>query len=146
VITIGPVTGAGPLSQAMATAASGMSSQAVRLRVAAENMTNAASTAAVPGGAPYQRKTVLFEQSLDRATGAHLVRTGRVSFDQRPFRMEYDPSHPAADERGYVQMPNVDPLIEEADMRAAQRSYEASVAVMQNARSLYAKTIDILRS
>ena len=145
-IRLGPVSGAGPLVQAMATAASGMSTQATRMRVAAENIANASSTAAVPGGDPYRRKLITFDRAMDRATGAQLVRMDSIRPDSRAFRTQYDPAHPAADERGYVKLPNVDPLIEQADLRAAGRSYEASIAVMQQARSLYGKTLDILRS
>jgi len=145
-IRIGPVSGVGPLTQAMATAASGMSTQAIRMRVAAENIANASSTAAVAGGDPYRRKMITFDRAVDRATGAQLVRFDAMRPDQRDFRTSFDPGHPAADERGYVKLPNVDPLIEQADMRAAGRSYEASIAVMQQARALYGKTLDILRS
>jgi len=145
-LRIAPITGSGPLVQAMATAASGMSTQATRMRVAAENIANAQSTAAVPGGDPYRRKLVTFGQMMDRGTGAELVRLDNIRPDPRDFRTQYDPSHPAADERGYVKLPNVDPLIEQADMRGAARSYEASIAVMQQARTLYSKTLDILRS
>ncbi len=144
-LTIAPVTGTGPLTQALATAASGMSTQAVRMRLAAENMTNATSTAATPGGDPYQRRIMSFSQRLDRATGAKTVQVGPITRDTRPFRTEYDPAHPAADERGYVKLPNISPLIEQADLRNAQLSYEAAIAVMQQARSLYSKTLDILK-
>jgi len=145
-LRVPPVSGSGPLAQAMATAASGMSSQATRMRVAAENIANAHSTAAAPGGDPYRRKLVSFGRMVDRGTGAELVRTGDIRGDQRGFRTQFDPAHPAADERGYVKLPNVDTLIEQADLRAAGRSYEASVAVLQQARALYGKTLDILRS
>jgi len=145
-LRIAPVTGSGPLVQAMATAASGMSTQATRMRVAAENIANAQSTAAVPGGDPYRRKLVTFSQMVDRGTGAELVRLDNIRSDPRDFRTVYDPAHPASDERGYVKLPNVDPLIEQADMRTAARSYEASISVMQQARTLYSKTLDILRS
>lgn len=145
-IRVEPIGGTGPLTQAMATAASGMNTQAVRMRVAAENIANAASTAATPGGDPYRRKLVSFRQQVDRSTGAQLVQTGSITGDRREFRTQYDPAHPAADERGYVKMPNVDSLLEQADLRTAQRSYEAGIAVMQQAKSLYGKTLDILRS
>ncbi|MBK1660037.1 flagellar basal body rod protein FlgC [Paracraurococcus ruber] len=140
-----PVGGVGAIGQAMATAASGMSAQAVRMRLAAENLTNAESTAAVPGGDPYSRRVLTFEQQVDRASGARLVVPGRITRDPGEFRLEYDPGHPAADARGYVKLPNVQPLVEQADLRAAQVSYEASVAVVQQARSMYAKTLEILK-
>lgn len=141
-----PVSGAGPLTQAMATAASGMNTQALRMRVAAENIANASSTAAVAGGDPYRRKLVSFGRMVDRSTGAQLVRMDNIRGDTRDFRTQFDPAHPAADEKGYVKLPNIDPLIEQADMRGASRSYEASISVMQQARALYGKTLDILRS
>jgi flagellar basal-body rod protein FlgC len=145
-IRLNPVSGAGPLTQAMATAASGMNTQALRMRVAAENIANAHSTAAVAGGDPYRRKLVTFGRMVDRSTGAQLVRMDSIRGDQRDFRTQFDPAHPAADEVGYVKLPNVDPLIEQADLRGAGRSYEASISVMQQARALYGKTLDILRT
>lgn len=144
-IRIGPITGAGPLTQAMATAASGMSTQSVRMRLAAENLTNANSTAATPGGEPYRRRFMGFEQRVDRATGARLVQPGRVTQDQSDFRTVHDPNHPAADASGYVKMPNVSGLIEQADLRTAQLSYEASMSVLHQARTLYAKTLEIMK-
>ncbi|PHK93718.1 flagellar basal body rod protein FlgC [Pseudoroseomonas rhizosphaerae] len=145
-IRLNPVSGAGPLTQAMATAASGMSTQALRMRVAAENIANATSTASVAGGDPYRRKLLTFGRMVDRSTGAELVRMDSIRGDQRDFRTRFDPAHPAADETGYVKLPNVDPLIEQADLRGAGRSYEASISVMQQARALYGKTLDILRA
>jgi flagellar basal-body rod protein FlgC len=130
----------------MATAASAMRAQSVRLRVVAENLANANATSSVPGGDPYQRKTVSFEQSVDRATGAATVAVGRISTDPAPFRTVYDPSHPAADAQGYVRMPNVSEVVEVADMREAERSYEANLATLGQARSMIAKTLDILKA
>jgi flagellar basal-body rod protein FlgC len=143
---ISPITGVGPLSQAMATSASGLRAQATRLRIVAENLANASSTAATPGGDPYQRKTVTFEQAVDKATGASLVVPGQVGTDPSPFRTEYDPSHPAADAQGYYKMPNVSEAVETADMRESERSYEANLAALTQTRQLLAKTLDILKA
>jgi flagellar basal-body rod protein FlgC len=143
---ISPISGQGSLAQAMATAASAMRANATRLRVVAENLANANSTAATAGGAPYQRKTMSFEQAVDRETGAATVNPGRISTDPAPFRSVYDPSHPAANAQGYVQMPNVSEAIEAADMREAERSYEANLATLSQARSMLAKTLDILKA
>jgi flagellar basal-body rod protein FlgC len=115
------------------------------MRLAAENLTNAGSTAAVAGGDPYRRRFMSFQQRVDRVTGAQLVQPGRVSTDQSDFQSIHDPSHPAADATGYVKMPNVSPLIEQADLRGAQLSYEAAMSVLQQARVLYAKTLDIMK-
>jgi flagellar basal-body rod protein FlgC len=130
----------------MASAASGMRAEAVRSRVVAENLANANSTAADANGQPYQRRILTFEQAVDQATGAVIVRATRTITDQKPFRTIYDPSHPAADANGYVKLPNVSEMVEEADGREAERTYEANLATMTQARSMYAKTLDILKS
>ena len=70
-------------------------------------------------------------------------RTGHVTVDPTPFRTVYDPSHPAADANGYVKLPNVSEMVEVADMREAERSYEANLASLSQARSMIAKTLDI---
>ncbi len=143
---ISPVMGFGSLSQTMATAASGMRAQTLRLRSVAENLANANSTAANAGGDPYQRKMTTFEQAVDKATGASIVRVGQVVTDQTPFRKVYDPSHPAAGSDGYVMLPNVSEEVEAADMREAARSYEANLATLTQARSMFTKTLDILKA
>src|SRR5579871_5768513 len=134
---VSPINGVGALSQAMATAASGMRAQTLRLRTVAENLANANSTAGTAGGSPYQRKMTTFEQAVDKATGASVVQVGAVVADQAPFRKVYDPSHPAAGPDGYVQMPNVSEEVEAADMREAGRSYEANLASLTQARSMF---------
>jgi len=68
-----------------------------------------------------------------------------VGEDMGDFRLEYDPGHPGADEDGYVKMPNVNSLVEAMDMREAGRSYDANLNVMQQARSMLGRTIDMLR-
>ncbi len=126
-------------------AASGMRAQAVRLRVVAENLANAEATAATPGGNPYRRKLVVFENLLDRESGTVLPKAVRLLRDQAPFRLRYEPGHPAADDRGFVKYPNVNPLIELMDMREAQRSYEANLNLLATARGLLLRTLDLLR-
>jgi len=74
------------------------------------------------------------------------VKVDRVDFDKKPYRVEYDPGHPAADADGNVKLPNVDMLVELADMRETNRSYEANLQVVKQARSLISMTIDLLRS
>jgi flagellar basal-body rod protein FlgC len=136
----------GPLSQAMASAASGMRAEALRARMVAENLANANSTATGPNGEPYQRKLMTFAQAIDQATGAVVVKVGRTVADTTPFRTIYDPSHPAADATGYVKLPNVSEMVEEGDGREAERSYEANLATMSQARSMFSKTLDILKA
>ena len=135
-----------PLQVTMKVAASGLQAQSDRVRVVSENMANAQSTAKTAGADPYTRKTVSFESEIDRLTGANLVKIESVDFDRSPFRLEHDPGHPAADEAGYVKLPNVNLLIEMADMREANRSYEANLQVIKQAREMISMTIDLLRS
>lgn len=134
------------LANSMRVSAAAMTAQGVRLRTIAENLANADSTAQTPGGEPYRRKIVTFRNEMDRAIGARTVRADRVTQDRSEFRRRYDPQHPAADGEGYVQLPNVNSLIEAMDMREAQRSYEANLNMIEVARGMVARTIDILRS
>jgi flagellar basal-body rod protein FlgC len=127
-------------------AASGLEAQSMRMRVVSENMANAESTGKTPGANPYTRKTIGFSTELDERLGINLVQVDRIGFDRRPYHMKYDPGHAAADANGYVKMPNVNMLVEIADMRETARSYEANLQVMKQARELISMTIDMLRS
>lgn len=132
------------LNTALKISAAGMRAQSTRVRVAAENLANANSAAEAPGLDPYRRQTPVFANSLDRSTGAHLVSVSRIALDPSAFALKYDPGHPAADAKGYVALPNVNPLIEMMDLREAQRSYEANLGALDAARSLSAATLRIL--
>jgi flagellar basal-body rod protein FlgC len=129
----------------MQIAASGMRAQGERLRVIAENVANASSTGTSPGADPYRRREVLFKNVLDRASGLELVKNVGVRDDMSAFGREYNPTHPAADQDGYVKTPNVKSLIEMVDMREAQRSYDANLSVLDSARNMVARALDILR-
>lgn len=133
------------LEQAMQLAAKGMRAQGVRMRVISENLANAETTGSRPGEAPYRRQVVTFKNEIDRASKLKHVAVGGVVPDTSDFRLKYDPSHPAADQNGYVQLPNVNTLIEMMDMREAQRSYEANLGVIEMSRSMLMRTIDLLR-
>jgi flagellar basal-body rod protein FlgC len=124
---------------------SGMRAQAGRMRVVAENLANANSTGATPNDPPYRRQIPTFKDELSRADGINLVHLGQTIKDNSNFKLRFDPSHPAADATGYVRLPNVDPLVETMDMREAMRNYEANLDVIQAARSMITKTIDLLR-
>jgi flagellar basal-body rod protein FlgC len=137
---------ADPMQVALKVAASGLEAQSRRMLIVSENLANASTTGDTPGAAPYTRKTVSFESALDNASGANLVQVDRVDLDKKPYRVEYDPGHPAADANGNVKLPNVDMLVELADMRETNRSYEANLQVVKQARSLISMTIDLLRS
>jgi flagellar basal-body rod protein FlgC len=134
-----------PLQTVLRIAGAGLEAQSARLRVASENLANSESTGKTPGSDPYSRKTVTFASELDRASGASLVKVDQIGTDHAPFRIEYDPYHPAADKAGYVKYPNVNMLIEMADMREANRSYEADLQVIKQARQMISMTIDLLR-
>lgn len=132
--------------KSLAVAASGLKAQSGRMRVIAENLANADSTADKPGADPYRRKVPTFSQRFDREIGASVVQLGAVKRDQSAFRTKFDPGNPAADEAGQVKMPNVDGLIETMDMREAQRSYEANLNVVTATRRMISRTLDILRA
>lgn len=134
------------LKAAMRLAQSGMTAQSVRMRIAAENMANVHSTGRTPGSDPYVRKTVSFESELDDALGVDLVKIDEIGEHKAPFRLERDPGHPAADDGGWVKLPNVDPLIELADMREASRSYIANLQVLKGARESISMVLDLLRA
>ena len=128
------------LMKSLALAASGMQAQAGRLRHVSENIANADT----PG---YHRKTVSFEElagaKADEA-GA-LVTLGAVQLDRTALARIYDPSHPMADESGYHDGSNVDLMIEIADAREAQRSYEANLKMFDQARQMSSSLIEMLR-
>jgi flagellar basal-body rod protein FlgC len=133
------------LMQSLMISAAGMKVQGERLRVVAENLANADSVAETEGGDPYRRKTITFRNELDRQLGFETVQVDRVGTDRSDFRMKYEPGNPAADEKGYVKLPNVNSLIEMTDMREAQRSYEANLRAIEVARNMLQRTIDLLR-
>jgi flagellar basal-body rod protein FlgC len=121
-----------------------MQAQATRLRVVAENLSNADSTGTSPGADPYRRKTVTFANQMDRSLGAEMVRASRIGTDPEDFPQRFDPGHPAADANGYVKLPNVDPVIEAMDMREASGSYSANLAVLETTRGMLTRTIQAL--
>lgn len=127
-------------------AASGLRAQNARMQIISENIANADSTATTPGGDPYRRKVATFRSEYDRALGAEVVAPGKVRRDSSDFAVRYDPGHPAADEKGYVKLPNVNSLVETMDMREAQRSYEANLNVISATRRMVLRTLDILRA
>jgi flagellar basal-body rod protein FlgC len=133
------------LMKSLTISASGMKAQGTRLRVIAENLANANSTAPQPGQLPYRRKVVTFQDHFDRAAGVETVGVKKVDVDRSDFQRRYDPGHPSADAEGYVLYPNVRPIIETMDMHEAQRSYEANLNVLDASRTMLMRTIDLLR-
>jgi flagellar basal-body rod protein FlgC len=133
------------LDRALSISAAGMSAQSTRLRVVAENIANRDSTGQSPGADPYRRKTVSFGSRVDRSLGVETVQVSRFGRDQRDFPERFEPGHPAADARGYVKTPNVDSLVENMDMREANRSYSANLAVLETTRGMLMRAIETLR-
>jgi len=134
-----------PLQATLRIAGSGMEAQSTRLRIISENIANAQSTGASPGADPYSRKTITFDSEVDRSAGAQLVRVKRIGVDPSPFRLETDPGSPAADAGGIVKLPNVDILVELADMREANRTYEANLQVAKQSGELMSMTVNLLK-
>ena len=135
---IKPVSG---VAQAIATSA--LRAQQGRMRIIAENMANANSTSRTAGGDPYRRQAPVFNAvKIDGGMG---VRMARVEQDMSDFKSEYDPGHPSADAKGYVKTPNVNTLVEALDMKEAQRAYEANLNVIETARAMETRTLDLLK-
>ena len=129
---------------AMTVAASALRAQQARMRIIAENMANADSVASTAGGDPYRRQIPVFSP-VTLTDGSKGVKMSSVAPDQTPFKSQFQPGAPSADAKGYVKMPNVDPLIEALDMRDAQRAYEANLSVIETSRSMQSSILDLLK-
>lgn len=132
--------------------ASGLAAERLRMDTIASNIANVSTTRG-ENGKPYVRKIAVFQENLKRATGDFQenndeflgVKAVGIVEDQSPLRRVYDPSHPDADEEGYVTMPNVNILNEMADMIAASRAYEANVNTMNAEKGMFSKALEIGR-
>lgn len=140
----------------MEISATGLTANRVAMDVTAENLANAQTTRGADGQ-PYRRKAVVLQEIPQTGFGAQLssamgrasapggVEVAQVAEDSTPGRRVYDPSHPDADAQGYVTMPNVDTVTEMVDLISSQRAYEANVTAMQASKTMFSKTIDLLR-
>ncbi|MFN3263079.1 MAG: flagellar basal body rod protein FlgC [Pikeienuella sp.] len=126
------------LLKGMAAAASGMNAQSTRLRIVSENIANADT----PG---FRRKLVSFEAMVNGSDDSRAVAARRVSLDQSPLERVYDPAHPLADAEGYHEGSNVQSMIEIADAREAQRSYEANLRMFDQSRRMLSSLFELLR-
>jgi flagellar basal-body rod protein FlgC len=153
------------LFDAIDASASGLSAERMRMDVTSENLANAETTKTADGQ-PYRRKEVVL-QSVDGASGSNSfasvlsslqagtvpgastsvngVKVAGIVEDQSALKRIYDPGHPDADKNGYVTMPNVNTVTEMTDLISSSRSYEANVTAMQTAKTMFGKTLDILR-
>jgi flagellar basal-body rod protein FlgC len=130
----------------LAVSSAGMRAQSERVRVISQNIANSDTTAEKPGDDPYRRQVITFKSQLDKNLGAQVVKVKDISEDRKAdFRTKYMPGHPAADENGYVQLPNVNAIIETMDMKEATRSYEANMGMFTQSRDMMNRTIDMLR-
>jgi len=130
-------------SSTQSIAVSALRAQQARMRIIAENLANANSTSRTPGGDPYRRQAPVLQAT--KVAGGTGVKMARAEPDRAPFNSAYDPGNPSADATGYVKTPNVDPLIEAMDMRDAQRAYEANLNIIETARSMDQRTLDLLK-
>ena len=133
------------LNTAVQVSASGLRAQSLRMRVIAENLANQDSVSTQAGGAPYRRRVATFRAEMDRATGGMGVKVTDIGTDKTDFQRVYQPGSPAADAKGYVLTPNVNSLVETADIKAAQRSYEANLNAIDASKTLTMRTIDLLK-
>jgi flagellar basal-body rod protein FlgC len=125
-------------TKSLSVSASGLEAQATRIRHLSENISNADT----PG---YRRKTVVFETEIGRDGAVSEVRIGDLQLDDAPLRRIYDPSHPLADASGHFETSNVDLMLEIADAREAQRSYEANLKMFDQARKMSSSLMELLR-
>ncbi|WP_404330217.1 flagellar basal body rod protein FlgC [Mesobacillus maritimus] len=137
--------------------ASGLTANRLRMDVVSSNIANANTTRAqlVNGEwVPYRRKSVEltqtgvspFEQKLQTAMNkGNGVAVSQIKKDPTPFPLTYDPTHPDADENGYVRLPNVDPIKEMVDLMSATRSYEANVTALNSSKNMFMKALEIGR-
>lgn len=139
----------------MDVSASGLTAQRLRLDVITNNIANVNTTRTESGG-PYRRKRVVFQERNNSSSFDTIfsdakrevrnkkgVRVIGIEEDLTPFKLKYDPSHPDADERGYVHMPNIDIAKEMVDMISALRTYEANVTALNSTKSMIMKALDI---
>jgi flagellar basal-body rod protein FlgC len=134
------------MHQSLNILAQGIQNQGIRANIAVQNYVNADTTAATPGGKPYQRRTVVFKDHIDTKTGTHIPLLEKVGVDQAPFTKVYEPSHPAADVNGHVLQPNVNRYFETADFQEANlqmsgcaRLYESTTVMIQRTHDLMIK-------
>ena len=133
------------LTSSLRVSAAGMDAQTSRIRVIAENLANQNTTGSSPGAEAYRRRTVSFQNRLDKAAGLETVSVRRVGRDRSEQPLRYDPANPAADKTGYVKLPNVNSFIELMDMRDAEQSYSANLNVASTTRTMLNRTLDLLK-
>ncbi|WP_315077738.1 flagellar basal body rod protein FlgC [uncultured Clostridium sp.] len=127
----------------MQISATGISAERLRMDTITSNMTNASTTRSADGSGPYVRKIAVFQEALDENRKMAGVKPAKIVEDKSPLRRVYNPTHPDADETGYVTMPNVNVLNEMADMMVSTRSYEANVETLNALKGMFSKALEI---
>ena len=133
------------LLKSMKISASGMKAQGERMRIISENLANKDSVGSTADQDPYRRKVVTFSNVLDKEIDARKVVVDKVTEDKSEFGSRFDPNHPAANEEGYVKIPNVNALVEVMDMKETQRSYQANLGAIDASKKMIMQTLEILR-
>ncbi len=137
---------AGSLNEAMIQSTAGMKSQSARIKIAAQNIANSSSTGQTPGAEPYRRKIIILKNKTDKKTGYNIVQVEKIKSDKKTMLgKKFDPAHPAANAEGYVLLPNVETSLENADVKEAQRSYEANLGAVETTKRMINNTIELLR-
>lgn len=127
----------------MQISATGLAAERLRMDTITSNMANASTTRSADGSGSYVRKVAVFQEALDENRNMAGVKAVKIEDDKSPLRKVYDPTHPDADETGYVTMPNVNVLNEMADMMVATRSYEANIDTFNSLKSMFSKALEI---
>jgi flagellar basal-body rod protein FlgC len=136
---------AADLNTSLQVSAAGMDAQMARIKIIAQNLANQNTTGSSPGADAYRRKTVTFQNRLDKALGVETVGVKSVGTDKSELPLKYDPSNPGADKNGYVRTPNVNSFVELMDMRDAEQSYSANLNVASTTRTMLTRTLDLLK-
>ena len=134
-----------PLVSASRIAISGMQAQSERLKVLAQNIANAEVTGKTPDEDPYRRKIIFFKNEYDADAKTVLLKVDSTSEDTSEFELRYLPYHPAADYQGFVKYPNVNKIIEVADIKEVQSSFEANAASLEITKSNQVKILELMR-
>jgi len=136
---------AADLNTSLQVSAAGMEVQVARIKIVAENLANQNTTGSTPGADAYRRRTVSFQNRLDKALGVETVGVKSVTPDKTQQPLRYDPGNPAANKDGYVKTPNVNSFIELMDMRDAEQAYSANLNVASTTRAMLNQTLDLLK-
>jgi flagellar basal-body rod protein FlgC len=136
---------AGSIKRSMETSVSALKAQSKRMEIIAQNIANYETTGLTANADPYRRKVIFFENRKDPKTGANILSVRRIAQDDADFKLMYQPSHPAANEEGYVKYPNVDRTLESLDLKEAQRSYEANISAIETGKAMIERTLELMR-